>query len=217
MIRINLSRNLVVGAVADAGLELNVSSDTSTKAVKNALLFLIFPLLIKGVEIYQESLIKQENRSLTATLEANRAEVETFGQTSQLVEKLMREKAELDLHLEQIAHISIERILPLKALDALPALLPERTWIQSLELADDTVKRGSESQATETRAQDTSVTFTLRLEAYSLNPDGGPLFMSAFDKSIFFDQTRMESTTRETSPMGDVSKFALEVKVREGY
>ena len=41
MIKINLAKNLVVGAVGDGGLELNTSPDTSKAAVKNALLFLI--------------------------------------------------------------------------------------------------------------------------------------------------------------------------------
>ena len=213
MIKINLAKNLVVGAVGDGGLELNTSPDTSKAAVKNALLFLIFPLLVKGVEIYQESVIKSENRALNATLASHRAEVEKFGQTSQLVDKLMREKAELDKHLEQIAEISMERVLPLKALDALPALIPERTWIHTLDLSDGAVT----SQASRPAETSEGVSFTMRIEAYSLNPDGGPLFMSAFDKSIFFHETKMESTTRETSPMGDVSKFALEVKIKEGY
>lgn len=215
MIRINLSKNLVVGAIDEGAVELNTDSSSQKKAIVNVLIFLIFPLLVKGYEMVQESQIKKENAALNSTLRAKRQEVEASGQTSQLVEKLMREKAELDLHLSQIAEISIERILPLKTLDALPTLIPDRTWINTLELSDGPISTSQNRGGAASGTAD--ATFKMRLEAYSLNPDGAALFMRAFDESIFFDETRMESTTRETSPLGDVSKFALEVRIREGY
>lgn len=213
MIKVNLSKNLVVGSLGEGGGELSLDSSSQKKAIINALIFLIFPVLAKGVEMYQEHLIKQENQVLNAKLTTQKNEISRYEQTSREVEKLLAEKAELDQHLAQIAGISQDRLLPLKALDALPSLVPPKTWLNTLELSDGPLEGESTSQSQGTQDR----RFRMRVEAYSLNPDGAALFLRAFEESIFFLAPKLLSSTRETSPMGDVTKFALEVGIGDGF
>lgn len=212
MIRVNLAKNLVVGSLGDGASDISLDSSQQKKAVTNALILLIFPILVKGFEMYQEHGIEQQNKALSAKLATYKKEISQFEQTSKEVEKLMAEKAELDLHLSQIAGISQDRLLPLKALDALPSMVPPKTWLNTLELSDGVLEGESNYQGGGDAKK-----FRMRVEAYSLNPDGAALFLRAFEESIFFMSPRLLSSTRETSPMGDVTKFALEVGIGDGF
>lgn len=141
MIKINLAKASASVAVesqsvASSGLATAAQSDVAVKVV----LMLIFVMGIYGFEKYNISGKTQRLVAIERERQALTTKVAQYGAVTTVVEDLAKERKKLSKQMQVIQQISKKRAFKLQSITQLQVAMPVDSWIEELNLADETVK-----------------------------------------------------------------------------
>jgi Tfp pilus assembly protein PilN len=199
MIKINLLKNLGMhqggalagGAGAAESVESAISPDVQRLAIVKVIVLLLFPIALFGFEKINLMNLEAEVKKLKEETATVTAQKDAFGSVAPRVAKFDLQKKEIEKQLEAVRELTKNRLREVKTLDILQSLVPDQTWLNSVEINSSIVK----------------------IEGYAANDDAISKLMKALESSVLFSQIVPKSTTRVDLPTGSVKKFQLEFKV----
>jgi Tfp pilus assembly protein PilN len=193
VIKINLAKSMSVGAAPIAGFDLGAStSEMGPKTLVNIGLLLIFAVAAHLVLISNRNGADEKLRLEQSKLAQIKTEILALGGQTGEVKLAIEEMDRLDSGLKLMKSIGDDRLLSIKAMDALQTLVPARTWLQSLKFQSR----------------------KLTLEGFASSGDGLPLLMKALDESIFFSDIKVLSQAADQAAGGN-SRFEIGCTVGE--
>ncbi len=192
MIKVNLLRNM--GATpAAGGLSAGevVSTDTKRQAGIKLVALVLLPLGLFIWEKYNLSGLNTEVAVLQAQVTKLQKQISSLGDISPRVEKYTAEKKKIDGELEILRKLSKNRLREVKALDALQSLLPQRTWLRSIEIEGNLI----------------------RMKGNTSSAEGVSELIRELERSAYFSGVLPKSTYEEVLSTGPSTGFEVEVHV----
>ncbi len=135
MIKINLRPDIVKteGDISEVG-DASAGSDIQRKGLVNILVILIIPAAL----FVYESQVKPEKENKIRTLNAQIAELTSFNNKQSAIvaeiSKIEADEKDVEKKINAIAKITQGRLSEIKVLDLLQSILPEKMWLQNIEI-----------------------------------------------------------------------------------
>jgi Tfp pilus assembly protein PilN len=191
MIRVNLLKHAGAGASvaksSDGGAEGSLSTEVQKQAGLRigAVLGAILLVFIYGVFVAggQRTRLDQINQAI-AKADAEKAK---FGADAPLLEQYSNEKAKMDKQISTLRKLASDRLLDVKALDALQTLITPEDWLKTVK-----IEKGQ-----------------ITIVGYAKNDNGVTDFIRALDSSVFFSGLQVKSSGEEKIGTESVKKFEL--------
>ena len=148
-------------------------------------------LLVYGYEFYDEGVGKANLEAKQALQVELSARLSAFGKQVEEVRKIKEEKQRLSSRIDTIREISKERLVNAKAMDALHAIVPNQSWLESLSIEGRQIK--IKGMATE----DIIIS----------------QFLRNLDESIYFSEVKLISSIEQASGQGVIKSFEIECQL----
>lgn len=138
MIKINLLKAMA-GAESAASVSYSEGDERAlSPAVKLAIMFAGVGLLMAYEQITVPGL-KSELNGVRAQLQSLRAENQKAGNAVSEIEKIMDDIAKTEAQIVTLKDLSKNRLILIKVLDSIQENIPEKVWLTSVAVRDNTV------------------------------------------------------------------------------
>lgn len=203
MIRINLARslNLNTPAINTNSLDAdNFSFEGAERPSDNKKLLLNFVIILLGPALVwwfmTKSVEDTKKQFQQMTVESTELDnkINDLTQKAPQIAQQLEELEIVDKNLLNIKSIADQRLLPVRAFDAIQSLIPEKTWLAEIELEGT----------------------NLKISGFSDNSEGLPLFMKSLEESVYFSSVSVLSNSQEMGKSGKILKFQLACVVGDG-
>ncbi len=196
MIRINLLKDIGGSAgavgVVDMGDE---EAGASNRDAYKKLVILCFPVLFAyGFEFYLDNEKQTEISFLQKKLNSMKTEVKNLQPQIKAVNRFKEEKQKLEVQVEAIKQLSKERLINVKALDTLQAVIPKEVWLESLKVDDERVTIKGKT------VSDSFITS----------------FLQSLNQSIYFTDVQLIGTSEQSGKNGPVKLFEFSARLAMG-
>jgi type IV pilus assembly protein PilN len=101
--------------------------------------FLLVPLIVLAGTLYFHSTVTGKIRTLQQNIQKANADIERLRKEIGEVEKFKARKAELQKKVDIISQLQTDRTGPVKLFEALSAAIPEKCWIDKLDVQGDRI------------------------------------------------------------------------------
>ena len=177
MIRVNLFNDVGGGVQAfnvDATEFAGEIGEPDKKDAGTKLGLMLIPVfLVYGYFSFQEWRRDDRIQEIRNQIATKKSKVNALQPEIRAIERFQEEKKKLEIQVEAIKKLSFERLLSVKALDALQRLIPQKVWLKTLEVNDTEV----------------------RITGLALEDALVSDFMQNLNSSIFFQNTMLLKTT----------------------
>ena len=206
MIKVNLLKNRGTNATAATQADFQTSFETSfdstssgssgsTEGSPLAKIFIILlpTILLYAYETYNIDDLKTRANNEIQKLSTIEIEVRQNASTAELAKKLQDEINSLEDRVKKIKDISKVRLREIRIVDYIQNIIPDRVWLQSLNLVDG-------------KAQ---------INGSSLSDDQLNRFMESLEKKNYFKSVILLRAIEQKGPEGNVKVFDLTAEIND--
>ncbi len=196
MIKVNLlkSDNKAAARPKGEAIEGELVLVSRDDAYKRLLLVLVFPLLLFGYEKMTIPSKQAEAAELSTMLSQLQEHNSKFENSYKEIQKFREDKQKLETKIGIIDSLSKDRLKDVKALDAIQSSVPEKAWLNSLDMI------GNKMQLVGLAMSDADIS----------------LFMDNLSKSVYFKDVNLVSSVEQSTDTGVLKGFEINCLIESG-